>query len=46
MNNIQLDFNLEKQMIVFCITIRSLMKKRHFPRFLNVLGWIENSMFS
>ena len=23
-----------------------LMKKRHFPRFLNVLGWIKNSMSS
>ena len=47
MKNIHLlDFNLEKQMIVFCITICSLMKKRHFPRFLDVLGWIKNSMFS
>ena len=42
----ELDFSLEKQMIVFCITICSLMKKRHFPRFLDVLGWIKNSMFS
>ena len=41
-----LDFNLEKQMIVFCITICSLMKKCQFPRFLDVLGWTKNSMFS
>ena len=41
-----LDFNLEKQMIVFYITICSLMKKRHFPMFLNVLRWIKNSTFS
>ena len=41
MKNIHvLDFNLEKQMIVFCITICSLMKKRHFLRFLNLLRWI------
>ena len=37
-----LDFNLEKQMIMFCITTCSLMKKRHFPRFLNVLRWVKN----
>ena len=47
MKNIYLlDFNSEQQMIVFWITICSLMKKRNFPRFLNVLGWIKNSMFS
>ena len=47
MKNIHLlDFNSEKQMIVFCMTICSSMKKCHFPRFLNVLGWIKNSMFS
>ena len=28
------------------ITICSLMIKCHFPRFLNVSGWIKKSMFS
>ena len=47
MKNIQLlDFNLEKQVIVFCIAMCSLMKIHHFPRLLNVLGWIKNSLLS